>query len=72
MPRELPEPRFQYFDGFPSQGGPRQADFCPLFGSTYEGLEPEQLDCRESTNANTYNLYRYVKIAVVVMLANFL
>lgn len=57
VPRDLPDAHFQYFDGSPTLGGPRQADFCPLFGSTYDGLEPEQLDCRESTNANTYNLY---------------
>lgn len=29
-----------------------------FFGNVSEGLEAEQLDCRESTNANTYNLYR--------------
>lgn len=58
VPRDLPDNYFQYFDGSPTLGGPRQADFCPVFGSTYEGLEAEQLDCRESTNANTYNLYR--------------
>lgn len=58
VPRDLPLPRFQYFPGSPTLGGPRHADFCPLFGSTYNGLKIEQLDCRESTNANTYNLYR--------------
>jgi len=34
VPRDLPDAHFQYFDGLPTLGGPRQADFCPLYGST--------------------------------------
>lgn len=57
IPRSVPAEQFQYFLDQPTVGGPRQADFCPLYGSTYEGLEAEELDCREATNAQTYNLY---------------
>ena len=32
FPQILPDSRFQYFEDEPSQGGPRQADYCPVFG----------------------------------------
>ena len=32
----LPEDRFQYFPDDPALGGPKQADYCPLYGSTYK------------------------------------
>lgn len=62
LPRELPPERFQYFPSEPTKGGPRQADFCPLFGSTYGGLSAEQLACSDTKNADTLNIYRYVTI----------
>ena len=41
-------------------GGPRQADYCPLFGSTYGGLEAEQLACTDVGNADSLNIYSEV------------
>lgn len=41
-------------------GGPRQADYCPLFGSTYGGLEAEQLACADTSNADALNIYSEV------------
>ena len=32
----LPEDRFQYFLDDPALGGPKQADSCPLYVSTYK------------------------------------
>ena len=58
LPRDLPPARFQYFPNEPTEGGPRQADFCPLYGSTYGGLDTQQLACQDATNANTLNIYR--------------
>jgi hypothetical protein len=59
LPRNLPPERFQYFLDEPTKGGPRQADFCPVFGSTYGGLEAEGLACEETANAESLNIYRY-------------
>eukprot|EP00547_Thalassionema_nitzschioides_P005367 CAMPEP_0194199872 /NCGR_PEP_ID=MMETSP0156-20130528/720_1 /TAXON_ID=33649 /ORGANISM="Thalassionema nitzschioides, Strain L26-B" /LENGTH=560 /DNA_ID=CAMNT_0038924817 /DNA_START=59 /DNA_END=1738 /DNA_ORIENTATION=+ len=50
-PQNLPEPRFQYFPFEPTRGGPRQADYCPVFGSTYNGYSAEQLDCQNPDHA---------------------
>jgi hypothetical protein len=58
LPRELPDERFQYFPLEPTKGGPRQADFCPLFGSTYGGLDAERLACEDTKNADSLNIYR--------------
>ena len=58
LPRNLPIDRFQYFPDEPTKGGPRQADFCPLFGNTYGGLDTEQLACGDVGNTDTLNIYR--------------
>jgi len=50
-PRKLPDLQFQYFNNEPSRGGPRQADYCPVFGSTYGGLDAEQLRCENPDHA---------------------
>lgn len=47
---DSPGERFQYFPGKPHIGGPVQADFCPVYGSTYGGRSTHQLDCRDSDN----------------------
>jgi hypothetical protein len=60
QPQTLPEKRFQYFANEPTMGGPRQADYCPLFGSTYGGLEAEQLACTDTANADALNIYSEV------------
>ena len=31
-------------------GGPREADYCPVYGSVYSGLKPADLDCRIESN----------------------
>ena len=58
LPRSLPPEHFQYFMEEPTKGGPRQADFCPLFGSTYGGLDAEGLACEDTANAESLNIYR--------------
>ena len=60
QPQVLPEKRFQYFLDEPTMGGPRQADYCPVFGSTYGGLEAEQLACTDTSNADSLNIYSEV------------
>jgi hypothetical protein len=60
LPRTLPEERFQYFPEDPTKGGPRQADYCPVMGSTYKGLDAEGLSCSNPRNAELLNIYRYV------------
>jgi len=51
FPRRLPDLQFQYFQLNPSRGGPRQADYCPVYGSTYSGLDAEQLGCQNPDHA---------------------
>jgi len=58
QPSDLPLDRFQYFPDEPTKGGPRQSDYCPLFGSTYGGLNTEKLSCTDPDNADTLNIYR--------------
>jgi hypothetical protein len=58
LPRSLPPDQFQYYPAEPTKGGPRQADFCPLFGSTYGGLDAEGLACGDTRNADSLNIYR--------------
>jgi hypothetical protein len=60
QPQTLPESRFQYFPNEPTFGGPLQADYCPLFGSTYGGLDAEQLACTDTRNADSLNIYSEV------------
>lgn len=57
-PRILPEEYFQYFPDDPTKGGPRQADYCPVYGSTYQGSNAEGLACGDPKNApKTVNTY---------------
>jgi len=62
VPQRLPADQFQYFPLEPSKGGPRQADFCPVYGSTYNQQDSAQLDCTNSENGKTFtsafNIYR--------------
>ena len=60
LPRNLPPERFQYFLNDVTKGGPRQADFCPVYGSTYGGMEAEELACSDPLNTESVNIYRYV------------
>lgn len=57
FPPNPPPPQFQYFSGDANLGGPRQADFCPVYGSTYSGLSAEQLDCRIDSNKDILNIF---------------
>ena len=57
FPPNPPPNQFQYFPNDPTLGGPRQADFCPLYGSTYSGLSAEQLDCRIDANKDILNIF---------------
>jgi len=60
VPQRLPEPQYQYFEGEPSKGGPRQADFCPVYGSSYDNVKAGGLECSNPGNAPTFNLYSEV------------
>jgi len=44
-----PPVQFQYFSD-EAIGGPREADYCPVYGSVYSGLKPADLDCRIKAN----------------------
>jgi len=57
FPSVLPPAQFQYFSDQPGRGGPKQSDYCPVFGSTYRDLSASELDCRVEKNADFVNLY---------------
>lgn len=59
-PVVLPDSVYQYFPNEPSKGGPRQADYCPVFGTTYDNLKIDDLRCTNAANTPTLNVYRYV------------
>lgn len=56
---ELPDEVHQYFPDEPTKGGPRQADYCPVYGQTYDNLKASELDCTNPSNTPTINVYRY-------------
>lgn len=58
VPQNLPPDALQWFPNEPSQGGPRQADFCPVFGSPIGNKDTEELHCTDSANSESLNLYR--------------
>jgi leishmanolysin-like peptidase len=58
VPQELPEPQYQYFPDEPGKGGPRQADYCPVYGSTYDSIKAGGMDCSNQDNAPIFNIYR--------------
>jgi len=47
----IPE-KFQYFPNFPTRGGMKQADYCPLYGAPYNGKDIHEHDCRDPNNGN--------------------
>lgn len=51
----LPPVQFQYFSDV-NVGGPREADYCPVYGSVYSGLKPEALDCRIKDNGDSIDV----------------
>lgn len=55
--QSLPPPEFQYFSNA-AKGGPRQADYCPVYGSAYNSQPIEKLDCRNPSNGGSLNVYR--------------
>jgi hypothetical protein len=56
-PAVPPPSQFQYFLDEPGRGGPKQADYCPVYGSTYRDLQASELDCRIESNFDFVNLY---------------
>lgn len=54
-----PDPQFQYFPNDANLGGPRQADYCPLFGSTYKNSIREH-DCRDPENGDGLGFFSEV------------
>ena len=57
---ELPGAAYQYFLDEPTKGGPRQADYCPVYGQTYDNLPTRELDCTKAGNTPAINVYRCV------------
>lgn len=57
VPQKLPAAQYQYFPETPSKGGPRQADFCPVFGSSYDNLKAGGQECQNVGNAPTFNFF---------------
>jgi leishmanolysin len=57
---EPPESPFIYFPSSPNLGGPRQSDYCPVYGTLYENFKTGGLDCSDPSNVNALNIYRYV------------
>lgn len=55
-PPNPPPNQFQYFSD-PNIGGPTQADFCPVYGSTYGGSKASELSCKDGGNGPSLNLY---------------
>lgn len=55
-----PDTEFQYFTDEPTRGGPEQADYCPVFGSIYQGEEDGQFDCQDAAQVPSVNLYNEV------------
>ena len=61
VPQTLPPVSDQFYPNEPSKGGPRQADYCPVFGSTYANKEAYELACVDPANSgNGFNLHKYV------------
>jgi hypothetical protein len=53
----LPTDPYVYFADDVAKGGPRQADYCPVYGTTFNNLNAEQLDCRNAANTPTLNVF---------------
>jgi hypothetical protein len=51
----VPDSQFQYFSDS-GIGGPREGDYCPVYGSVYSGYKAEELDCRISSNNNAIDV----------------
>ena len=51
----MPPEALQYFSK-PEIGGPREADFCPVYGSVYSGLQAAELDCRITSNQDSIDV----------------
>jgi len=51
----MPPETLQYFSK-PEIGGPREADFCPVYGSVYSGKEAADLDCRIESNGDSIDV----------------
>lgn len=56
-PPAYPPSRYQYFSASDTLGGPEEVDYCPVYGSTYSGLKPEQLECENANNVDNFNLF---------------
>jgi len=59
-PKTLPSKQFQYFSDSPAAGGPRQTDYCPVFGHKIGGFDVDQLACSNENNVDSVNLYSEV------------
>jgi hypothetical protein len=60
VPQTLPETIYQYFPKSPMKGGPLQVDFCPVYGSAYNGKSVDELACTNTANSGAFNLYSEV------------
>ena len=51
---------FRYFADNPKRGGPRETNYCPIYSSAYGDKSIDELDCTNSANAPTFNVYSEV------------
>eukprot|EP00594_Rhizosolenia_setigera_P019576 CAMPEP_0178962956 /NCGR_PEP_ID=MMETSP0789-20121207/14706_1 /TAXON_ID=3005 /ORGANISM="Rhizosolenia setigera, Strain CCMP 1694" /LENGTH=847 /DNA_ID=CAMNT_0020647271 /DNA_START=99 /DNA_END=2642 /DNA_ORIENTATION=- len=51
-----PPPEYNYFSN-PGYGGPKQANYCPVYGSVYGGMKAEELECGIASNVDTVNIF---------------
>jgi Leishmanolysin len=59
--QESPPVEAQFFDNS-NLGGPRQADFCPVYGTTYDNKKADALDCRDPNNNPTGFVNSYEEV----------
>jgi Leishmanolysin len=59
--QESPPVEAQFFDNS-NLGGPRQADFCPVYGTTYDNKKADALDCRDPQNNPTGFVNSYEEV----------
>jgi hypothetical protein len=55
VPQTLPPTNMQYFPDSPTKGGLLQADFCPVYGNTYNGKSAGELSCKDPNNADSFS-----------------
>ena len=55
-----PDPQFEYFTAAATRGGPRQADYCPVYGTVYVNEDSGGFDCTDPSQSPDLNLFNEV------------